>query len=111
MDLGYPGAKELGEKYAADHNGDSSVSIGLSYAAAQVMFQAIANANSTDPTAVRDAVWGQTFTGTTMGDVSTTTRHRHHAGHRNVWLNEATPIFRWSRGQRAARVVRAVDQR
>ena len=89
MDLGYPGAKELGDKYAADHNGDTSVSIGLSYAAAQVMFQAIANANSTDPTAVRDAVWGQTFTGTTMGDVTfnangiCTT-----PGVGNEWLNE-----------------------
>ncbi len=69
MDLGYPGAKELGEKYAADNNGSSSVSIGLSYAVAQVLFQAIANANSTDPAAVRDAVWGHTFTGTVMGDV------------------------------------------
>ena len=61
MDLGYPGAKELGDKYAADNNGDTSVSIGLSYAVAQVLFQAIANANSTDPTAVRDAIWGHTF--------------------------------------------------
>jgi branched-chain amino acid transport system substrate-binding protein len=70
MDLGYPGAKQLGEQYAADHNGDTSVSIGLSYAAAQVLFKAIANSNSTDPTAVRDAIWGQTFTETTMGDVT-----------------------------------------
>jgi branched-chain amino acid transport system substrate-binding protein len=94
MDLGYPGAKELGDKYAADHNGDSSVSIGLSYAAAQVMFQAIANANSTDPTAVRDAVWGQTFTGTTMGDVTfnengiCTT-----PGVGNEWLNEKRALI------------------
>ena len=81
MDLGYPGAKELGDAYAADNNGDTSVSIGLSYAAAQVMFQAIANANSTDPTAVRDAVWGQTFTATTMGDVTfNDKRHLHHPG-------------------------------
>ena len=70
MDLGYPGAKELGEKYTAEHNGDSSVSIGLSYAVAQVLFKAIENANSTDPAAVRDAIWGQTFTATTMGDVT-----------------------------------------
>jgi branched-chain amino acid transport system substrate-binding protein len=94
MDLGYPGAKELGDKYAADHNGDSSVSIGLSYAAAQVMFQAIANANSTDPTAVRDAVWGQTFTATTMGDVTfnangiATT-----PGVGNEWLNEKRALI------------------
>jgi branched-chain amino acid transport system substrate-binding protein len=70
MDLGYPGAKELGDKYAASHDGATSVSIGLCYASAQVLFKAIENANSTEPAAVRDAVWGQTFTGTTMGDVT-----------------------------------------
>jgi len=70
MDLGYPGAKELGQKYMDEHNGDSSVSIGLSYAVAQVLFKAIENAGSTDPAAVRDAIWGQTFTATTMGDVT-----------------------------------------
>ena len=69
MDLGYPGAKELGDQFAADHNGATSVSIGLEYAAVQMLAEAIQNANSTDPAAVRDAVWGHTFTGTVMGDV------------------------------------------
>ncbi len=94
MDLGYPGAKELGDKYAADHNGDSSVSIGLSYAAAQVLFQAIANANSTDPTAVRDAVWGQTFTATTMGDVTFNAKGICTTpGVGNEWLNEKRALI------------------
>ena len=69
MDLGYPGAKELGDKFAADHDGNTSVSIGLEYAAVQMLAEAITNANSTEPAAVRDAVWGHTFTGTVMGDV------------------------------------------
>lgn len=68
--LPYPGAKELGEKYKAEHDGLDSVSIGLPYAAVQVLAQAIQNAGSADPAAVRDAVWGQTFLGTTMGDVA-----------------------------------------
>ena len=68
--LGYPGAKELGEAYKADHDGLDSVSIGLFYANVQIMAQAIEKAGSTDPAAVRDAVFGATFAGTTMGDVT-----------------------------------------
>lgn len=70
QDIGAPGAKELGDRYAASHDGATSTSIGICYANAQIMFQAIENAGSTDPAAVRDAVFGHTFTGTTMGDVT-----------------------------------------
>ena len=36
-DLGYPGAKELGETYKAEHDGLDSVSIGLFYANVQIL--------------------------------------------------------------------------
>ena len=68
--LPYPGAKELGEAYKAEHDGLDSVSIGLFYANVQIMKQAIEKAGSTDPAAVRDQVFGGTFTGTAMGDVT-----------------------------------------
>ena len=89
MDLGYPGAKELGDAFAADHDGATSVSIGLEYAAVQMLAEAIENANSTDPAAVRDAVWGQTFTGTVMGDVEYNENGiAIMQGIGNMWLNE-----------------------
>jgi branched-chain amino acid transport system substrate-binding protein len=69
-DLPYPGAKELGQAYRDSHGGLDSVSIGLPYAAVQVLAQAIENAGSAEPMDVRDAVWGQEFKGTTMGDVT-----------------------------------------
>jgi branched-chain amino acid transport system substrate-binding protein len=68
-DLPYPGAKELGQAYRADHDGIDSVSIGLMYAAVQVMATAIERAGSTDPAAVRDQVFNGKFLGTTEGDV------------------------------------------
>jgi branched-chain amino acid transport system substrate-binding protein len=68
-DLPFPGAKELGEAYKADHKGVDSVSIGLFYSNVQILAQAIQNAGSTEPAAVRDAVFGHTFKGTVMGDV------------------------------------------
>jgi len=68
--LPYPGAKELGQAYRDAHDGQDSVSVGLPYASAQVLAQSITNADSTDPAAVRDAVWGHTFEGTAMGDVT-----------------------------------------
>ena len=55
-DLPNPGAKELGEAYKADNDGLDSVSIGLFYANVQTLAQAIENAGSTEPAAVRDAV-------------------------------------------------------
>jgi branched-chain amino acid transport system substrate-binding protein len=94
MDLGYPGAKELGDAFAADHNGATSVSIGLEYAAVQMLAEAIANANSTDPAAVRDAVWGQTFTGTVMGDVEYNDKGiAIMQGIGNEWLNEKRALI------------------
>ena len=94
MDLGYPGAKELGDAFAADHNGDTSVSIGLEYAAVQMLTQAIANANSTEPAAVRDAVWGHTFTGTVMGDVEYNAKGiAIMQGIGNEWLNEKRALI------------------
>ena len=94
MDLGYPGAKELGDAFAADHNGATSVSIGLEYAAVQMLAEAIANANSTDPAAVRDAVWGQTFTGTVMGDVEYNDNGiAIMQGIGNEWLNEKRALI------------------
>ena len=69
-DNGAPGSKELGEAFKAEHDGLDSVSIGLSYASVQIMAQAISQAGSTDPAAVRDAVFGGSFAGTTMGDVT-----------------------------------------
>lgn len=67
--LPYPGAKELGEKFRQSHNGQDSVSVGLPYAAVQVLAQAIEKAGSIDPAKVRDAVFGGEFKGTVMGDV------------------------------------------
>jgi branched-chain amino acid transport system substrate-binding protein len=69
-DNGAPGSKELGEAYKAEHDGLDSVSIGLFYANVQIMKMAIEAAGSTDPAAVRDAVFGATFKGTTMGDIT-----------------------------------------
>ncbi len=68
-DNGAPGSKELGEAYKADNNGLDSVSIGLFYANVQILAKAFENAGSTDPAAVRDAVFNHTFPGTVMGDV------------------------------------------
>jgi branched-chain amino acid transport system substrate-binding protein len=67
---GFPGDTELGAAYSASHNGNSSVSIGLPYAQVQILAAAITNAQSTDPAKVRDQIYGHTFKGTTMGDVT-----------------------------------------
>ncbi|MCC7059472.1 MAG: ABC transporter substrate-binding protein [Burkholderiaceae bacterium] len=68
MDLPYPGAKELGERYMKDRN-KGSVTVGMFYANAQVMLKAIENTGSLDPKVVRDAVAGHVFRGTVEGDV------------------------------------------
>jgi branched-chain amino acid transport system substrate-binding protein len=68
--LPYPGCAELGQAFKDTHNGLDSVSIGNPYAATQILAQAITNANSMDPAAVRDAVFGHTFKGTTQGDIT-----------------------------------------
>jgi branched-chain amino acid transport system substrate-binding protein len=69
-DLPFPNAKELGEAYKAEHEGLDSVSIGLFYANVQILVQAIEAAGSTDPAAVRDQIFGHTFKGTAMGDIT-----------------------------------------
>ena len=68
--LGYPGSKELSDRFKAAHNGNDSVSIGLPYASVQIVAMAIEKAGSYDSTKVRDAVRGGTFKGTMMGDVT-----------------------------------------
>jgi ABC-type branched-subunit amino acid transport system substrate-binding protein len=68
-DLPFPGCKELGAAFEAAHSGATTNSAGLSYAGAQILFTAIENAGVFEPGAVRDKVFGQTFKGTTIGDV------------------------------------------
>ena len=68
-DLPFPYDKELGAAFEAAHNGDTSNSVGLSYANCQVLYQAIENAGVFEPGAIRDKVFGQTFKGTTIGDI------------------------------------------
>jgi branched-chain amino acid transport system substrate-binding protein len=67
--LPYPGAKELGQAFRDAHNGTDSVSIGLYYAAVQILATAIERAGSTDPAKVRDQVFNGKFPGTVIGDV------------------------------------------
>ena len=68
--LPFAGSKELGAAFTAEHNGATSVSVGLSYADAAILFTAIERAGSLEPAAVRDQVFGGTFPGTTMGDIT-----------------------------------------
>lgn len=67
--LPFPYAKELGAAFTADHPGYTSNSVGLYYAAAQILFTAIERAGTTEPGAVRDQVFNGSFPGTTMGDI------------------------------------------
>jgi branched-chain amino acid transport system substrate-binding protein len=67
--LPFPGAKELGAAFTASHDGATSVSVGLPYATATILFQAIEAAGSIDPVAVKDKIFGQTFKQTVMGDI------------------------------------------
>ena len=64
----YPGAKDLGERFTKSHN-KQSVSVGLFYATAQILFEAIERAGSLDSAKVREAVVNNEFKGTVMGDV------------------------------------------
>jgi branched-chain amino acid transport system substrate-binding protein len=70
--LPYTGAKELGQKFRDTHNGQDSVSVGLPYASVQVVVQAIEKAGSYESAKVRDEVFGGTFNGTVMGDLTFT---------------------------------------
>lgn len=88
--FGAPGSEQLEKEFETDHNGQTSVTVGLYYASAQVVFQAIHNAGSTDPAKVRDAVFGHTFNGTTMGDVT--------FGSNGIWTEQALAL-QWMNGQ------------
>jgi branched-chain amino acid transport system substrate-binding protein len=66
----YPYAAELGAAFTETHDGATSVSIGLPYAAAQILFMAIERAGVFEAGPVRDEVFSGTFEGTTMGDVT-----------------------------------------
>jgi branched-chain amino acid transport system substrate-binding protein len=64
----YPKAAELGKRYFEKFQ-KRSVSVGLWYATAQTLFQAIENAGTLDSAKVRAAVVNHEFKGTPMGDV------------------------------------------
>ena len=63
-----PGSEDLQKRFIAKFKNDS-VSVGLSYANAQILCMAIERAGSLKPENVRDAVFGKEFKGTIMGDV------------------------------------------
>ena len=67
-DYPYPGAKELGAKYRKQFN-RPSVSIGMFYATAQILWEAIEKAGTLDGAKVREAVLTHEFKGTVMGDI------------------------------------------
>lgn len=67
-DLPVPGAKELGERYKAKFN-KHSVSTGIFYANAQILFKAIEKAGTYESVAVRDAIRNSEFKDTVMGDI------------------------------------------
>jgi branched-chain amino acid transport system substrate-binding protein len=64
----YPGAKELGKRYY-DKFQKQSVSVGLWYANAQILWQAIERAGTLESAKVREAVVNHEFKNTVMGDV------------------------------------------
>lgn len=63
-----PGSEDLQKRFIEEFKNDS-VSVGLSYANAQMLCMAIERAGSLKPEKVRDAVFGQEFKGTVLGDV------------------------------------------
>jgi branched-chain amino acid transport system substrate-binding protein len=67
MDFPLPGAKDLGERYRKEF-GESSVSVGCTYALAQILWQAIEKAGTLDGEKVREAVVNKRFE-TVMGPV------------------------------------------
>lgn len=92
---GAPGSAELGQAFKDEHNGLDSVSIGLSYANVQIMVMAIEKAGSTDPTAVRDEVFGGTFAGTTMGDVTYSEKGIANTVPYGLWWKDGKRIQYW----------------
>ena len=90
-DFPYPGAKELGARFYKRFD-KYSVSTGLYYALAQILWQAIERAGSVDSAKVRDAVVNHEFKGTVMGDVK--------YGPDGVALSESTGNQWWDGKQR-----------
>jgi branched-chain amino acid transport system substrate-binding protein len=68
QDYPHPGAKELGQRFYKQY-GKTSVSTGLFYSLAQILWQAIEKAGTLDSAKVREAVLTHEFKGTVMGDV------------------------------------------
>jgi branched-chain amino acid transport system substrate-binding protein len=64
----YPGAKELGERFRKDFK-RTSVTIGLFYTQAKILFEAIEKAGTLDGAKVRDVVIKTHWKNTAMGDV------------------------------------------
>lgn len=64
----YTGSKELGERFEKEF-GKDSVTVGAFYANAQVLTRAIEKAGSTDPDKIHDAIFGQEFKDTVVGDL------------------------------------------
>jgi branched-chain amino acid transport system substrate-binding protein len=65
---GAPGSDDLQKRFIKQFKNDS-VSVGLSYVNAQILCMAIEKAGSLKSDKVRDAVFGQEFKGTIMGDI------------------------------------------
>jgi len=64
----YPGAKELGERFRKEFK-RTSVSIGLFYAQAKILFEAIEKAGTLDGAKVKDVVMKTNWKNTVLGDV------------------------------------------
>jgi len=91
--LGYPGAKELQDRFRADFAGKTSATIGNFYSIVQALAQAIEQAGSLDPAKVRDVFYSGTFVakGTTNGDLAFSDR---------AWA-EIPPVgFQWMKAER-----------
>ena len=56
-----PAPKSWAQAFQDSHDGDTSVSVGLSYAGAQILFTAIERAGVLEPGKVRDEVFGGTL--------------------------------------------------
>ena len=93
-----PYSKELGAAFSADHGNATSNSVGLYYAAVQILAMALEKAGTAEPGAVRDQVFGHTFPGTTMGDITFGSPNPDSPGIAHIPLI----AFQW---QKAARVV------
>ncbi len=99
MDFPFPGARELGERHRKRF-GQSSVTIGCTYALAQILWQAIEKAGTLDSRKVRQAVLNSRFE-TVMGPV----KYQHNGvaifvNTASQWMNgkqELVYPFKWAR--------------